>query len=176
MKRSSILRSAILLPLIVSPTAIATLLAPAARLSTCKAIVPQWRIFAGTLALMMMFGTPIHAWADDAANLEPRGEWSFNISPYVWAAGLEGTVAAVPGLPSIEVDASFKDILENLDLAAMAFVELRYGRIAGYADIIYIHEGHGGRGNACTTSLRQYRGRKHALHWHVRRGLSAAGR
>jgi hypothetical protein len=137
MKRSSILRSATLLPLIVLLAAIATLLASASRLPTCKAIVPQWRIFAGKLALVIMFGTPIHAWADDAVDLGPRDEWSFHISPYVWAAGLEGTVAAVPGLPSIEVDASFKDILENLDLAAMAFVELRYGKIAGYADIIY---------------------------------------
>ena len=40
-------------------------------------------------------------------------------------------------MPSIEIDAGFKDILENLDLAAMVFAELRYRKFAAYADIVY---------------------------------------
>lgn len=77
--------------------------------------------------------------ADESGDYLRRDDWSLNISPYVWAASLQGTVAAAPGLPAIEVDAGFNDILHNLDLAAMAFAELRYRRFAAYADIVYTH-------------------------------------
>ena len=109
--------------------------APAARVSPVKEGIARWRLLAGALVLAAMSGASIPAWAD-AADF-PAEKWSFHISPYVWAASLKGTVAAVPRLPAIDVDADFKDILENLDLAAMAFVELRYGQFGGYADIIY---------------------------------------
>jgi len=79
----------------------------------------------------------VPARADDSGDYLHRHDWSFTISPYVWAASLKGTAAAVSGLPSIKVDASFKDILENLDLAAMALVELRYRKFGAYADIVY---------------------------------------
>lgn len=90
-----------------------------------------------TLLCVTFFGGAGRADADDSADLLRRDDWSLNISPYVWAASLKGTAAAVPGLPSIEVDASFKDILENLDIAAMSLVELRYRRFGAYADIVY---------------------------------------
>lgn len=89
----------------------------------------------GFLAASVGYG----ACADDSGDYLRRDDWSFNISPYVWAASLQGTVAAAPGLPPIEVDAGFNDILRNLDLAAMAFAELRYQRFAAYADIVYTH-------------------------------------
>jgi hypothetical protein len=75
------------------------------------------------------------AQADDSSALLRRDDWSFSIAPYVWAAALEGDVA-VPGLPSIAVDASFGDILRHLDFAAMTFVELRYRRFGAYGDIV----------------------------------------
>lgn len=64
-------------------------------------------------------------------------DWSMEISPYVWAAGLEGSIAPFPRAPTADVDVSFKDILENLDVAGMAFGQVRYRRFAGYADLIY---------------------------------------
>lgn len=77
-----------------------------------------------------------HAQADDSAEILQRDDWSFSISPYVWAASLEGTVG-VDGLPALDIDASFGDILRNLDLAAMTVVELRYQRFGLYADIVF---------------------------------------
>ena len=89
------------------------------------------------LACLVLCASAGFAAAGDSAELLRRDDWSFNISPYVWAASLEGTVAAVPGLPPIEIDAGFKDILRNLDLAAMTLVELRYRRFGAYADMFY---------------------------------------
>jgi hypothetical protein len=64
-------------------------------------------------------------------------DWSMEIAPYVWAAGLEGDIAPFPRAPASEVDVSFKDILKHLDMAGMVFAKLRYQRFAGYADLIY---------------------------------------
>jgi hypothetical protein len=74
--------------------------------------------------------------ADDSGEILRRDDWSFAISPYVWAASLDGTVG-VGDLPSLDIDASFGDILRNLDLAAMTVVELRYQRFGLYADIVF---------------------------------------
>ena len=60
-----------------------------------------------------------------------------NISPYVWGAGLKGSVASFPGALAADVDAGFNDILKNLDMAGMVIAQLRYRRFAAYMDIVY---------------------------------------
>ena len=66
--------------------------------------------------------------------LEDR--WTFSVTPYFWAAGISGDTKQF-GLPEIEIDSSFSDILDNLDFAAMAIAEARYGRFSVYGDLIY---------------------------------------
>ncbi len=51
--------------------------------------------------------------------------WEYEITPYLFAAGLDGTVG-VRGVNS-DVDASFSDILDNLDQAFMAMFVARKG-------------------------------------------------
>lgn len=51
------------------------------------------------------------------------------VSPYIWRAGVKRTAGTFPGLPAVDVDADFKDILKNLDLAGMMVAELRYRRL-----------------------------------------------
>lgn len=64
-------------------------------------------------------------------------DWSMEIAPYVWAAGLEGDIAPFPRAPTAEVDVGFKDILKHLDMAGMVFAKLRYQRFAGYTDLVF---------------------------------------
>lgn len=61
---------------------------------------------------------------------------TFVFAPYVWAAGIEGRSAQF-GLPTVDLDVSFGDILSNLDIAAMAVAEVRYGRLGLFADIVF---------------------------------------
>ncbi len=68
--------------------------------------------------------------------IETEDGWTFSVAPYFWAAGLSGDVASF-GLPTIDVDASFSDILDNLDFAAMAIGEARNGRYSFFGDVIY---------------------------------------
>jgi hypothetical protein len=65
-------------------------------------------------------------------------DWSFTFAPYLWGAGLEGDVATLPPAPPAHVDASFSDILENLDIAFMGVAEIRKGRVAFLADLLYM--------------------------------------
>ena len=43
-------------------------------------------------------------------------EWSFRIAPYAWMAGIEGVVKPFDAGPTTDVDLSFSDVLENLDI------------------------------------------------------------
>ncbi|MBD9652857.1 hypothetical protein IB267_31290 [Ensifer sp. ENS09] len=67
---------------------------------------------------------------------ETAGGWTFSFAPYFWAAGLKGDVASF-GLPEAHIDASFGDIFDHLEFAAMAMGEARYGPYSVFGDVIY---------------------------------------
>jgi hypothetical protein len=82
--------------------------------------------------------TTAPAAAEDAASSAKAGsDWSWSISPYVWAASLHGHVKPFPKAPGADVDVSFGDIFKHLDLAGMAIAEVRYRRFGAYADLVY---------------------------------------
>jgi hypothetical protein len=68
--------------------------------------------------------------------VEAEAGWTFSVTPYFWAAGLSGETSQF-GLPVVELDTDFSDILENLDFAAMAIVEARHDRYSIFGDLIY---------------------------------------
>jgi len=63
--------------------------------------------------------------------------WTFKLIPYAWLTGLSGNVATLPGAPEAEIDLSFRDILENLDVAAFAFGEARHGDLFFRGEFTY---------------------------------------
>jgi len=73
-----------------------------------------------------------------AAQAQADENWQFQIAPYIWAAGLDGDVATLPGVPAASVDASFTDILENLDVAFMIAGEAHNRRVGLFGDIFYV--------------------------------------
>lgn len=86
-----------------------------ARLNRCLAVV--------SLAAISVF-TPVPA----AAQTAPHGDdWRFKLTPYFWATGLEGDVG-IGRVPSVQVDASFSDIWNELDIGVMGMFEARKGR------------------------------------------------
>ncbi len=89
---------------------------------------------------LVLLAVATSASADDVdRNRAPIDDWSLSIAPYAWAAGMKGTVAGLPGLRPVGVDASFQDLLENLDIGIMVSTELRYHRWAAFSDILYIN-------------------------------------
>ena len=63
--------------------------------------------------------------APGMAPAQESGGWKFRITPYLWMLGLDGTTAALGN--DVPVEADFGDILDNLNVALMANMELNNG-------------------------------------------------
>jgi len=66
----------------------------------------------------------------------PSG-WQFIFAPYMWAAGISGDVGQF-GLPPVNLNQSFGDILSSLDIGLMAVAEARYDRFSLQSDLSYV--------------------------------------
>jgi opacity protein-like surface antigen len=85
------------------------------------------------LASPAMAGSPL---LEEAQLPELDSPWSFEFTPYLWAADIEGTVG-VGGITSA-VDVGFGDILDNLDMAFAAHAGVRYNRFGLNVDLSYL--------------------------------------
>jgi hypothetical protein len=83
------------------------------------------------LALLLV-AAPLQAQAP--AGTEAR-KWEYRLTPYLWTAGLDGTLGA--GGRTADVDLSFSDIIEDLDFAAMLTFEARRGPRVFLLDTTY---------------------------------------
>jgi hypothetical protein len=116
--------------------------------------------FNSSLIAAMLYVGP--SWAADLYTYEPlppitepggfEARWEVGAAMYLWAAGVEGTTG-FGGLPPADVDASFSDILDNLDFAYMGIVEARYGRFGIFNDLIYTKISAGGTVGPASLSL-----------------------
>lgn len=61
--------------------------------------------------------------------------WELAVTPYIWAVALKGDVGI--GQTKADVDASFSDILQNLNGAVMVSLELRKGRFGLISDTVF---------------------------------------
>jgi hypothetical protein len=92
-------------------------------------------VFAITLAAV----ATANAQAPSDRDAESAGaqSWSFEITPYLWAAGIDGDTAA-EGVGS-EIDTGYSFLsLDNLDFALATAVEARKGRWAALLDGMYV--------------------------------------
>ncbi len=93
-----------------------------------------------------LFGATVGNAADltpltpEAKTVETRSGWEFTVAPYFWAAGISGNIRQF-GLPEVDIDADFGDVLDNLDFAFMATAEARYDRFSIVGDVVYVKLG-----------------------------------
>ena len=73
-----------------------------------------------------------HARADDTPATAPL---ELSVTPYLWALALKGDTRI--GRTKADVDASFDDILDNLNFALMLSLEARKGRFGLLSDTVY---------------------------------------
>jgi hypothetical protein len=90
----------------------------------------------GSVALSSLIACILGAPAD-AQDSAPAGtdRLELSVTPYVWATALKGDVGV--GKTSADVDASFSDILNNLNGALMLSLEARKGRFGLLSDTVY---------------------------------------
>jgi len=95
-----------------------------------------WSLVLGSLLASPAGAADVFSPMPPEARPTDQAGWTFSVTPYFWAAGLSGETSQF-GLPVVDLNASFSDILDNLDFAAMAIAEARYGRYSIFGDLIY---------------------------------------
>ena len=68
-------------------------------------------------------------------NPDKKGEWEFQVAPYMWALSLDGDIT-VKGQKS-DLDVDFSDIWDQLNMAGMLAFEGRKGNWGFFGDAIY---------------------------------------
>lgn len=63
--------------------------------------------------------------------------WEFRLSPYIWFAGLEGDVASIPGLPTMPIEVSPSDALEDTETSLMLMFEAKKNGKGFFMDVFY---------------------------------------
>lgn len=89
------------------------------------------------LALLTVGSAPAGTVTGDVA-MPPSPDdtgWTFRVEPYGWLTGLEGRTGVSPFLA--DIDQSFEDIFDNLEMAAALQLEARNGRFGIIADGFY---------------------------------------
>ena len=94
-------------------------------------------VLGGMIGLVMSSAALAGDFLVDLAPENGEEAWRFRITPYVWAAGVSGEFSQF-GLPVVEVNQSFSDVLENLDFGAMAGMELWRGRYGLFGDVSHV--------------------------------------
>jgi hypothetical protein len=74
--------------------------------------------------------------APQKAAADPDNAWHFSLSPYIWFAGMHGTVGALGH--DVSVHASFGDILKYLNLGLMVAGEARYKKFGAPVDFFWM--------------------------------------
>ena len=63
--------------------------------------------------------------------------WTFNLSPYLWFAGVKGDVSTVPGSPEVPVDVSPSDAIDDTEAGYMVIFGANRGRHGLWMDFLY---------------------------------------
>lgn len=78
--------------------------------------------------------------AQPVAAQSSSGDWEYSIAPYLWMAGMDGTMTIAD--QEQDVDVSFGDIIDNLDFAFMGHFDMRNERWVISADLVFVDLGH----------------------------------
>lgn len=89
------------------------------------------------IALLLSFSMP-----SLAAESGAEDQWQFKAGVYLYAAGVKGEAAS-----GSEIDLSFTDLINNLNMTAMGDFEARKSKWSLAADVIYFNVGKDGGGS-----------------------------
>ena len=88
------------------------------------------------LRVTLMICVAITLMTPSAVAQSSSNEWQFAIAPYLWAAGMDGTMKIA--FVEQDLDVPFSDIIDNLDLAFMGHFDMRNERWVLSSDLIFV--------------------------------------
>lgn len=97
--------------------------------------------FALAAFLVLAAGPVAHAAdpAEQAPPVEPVGQdWALQITPYLWAAGINGDISPFQRAPTIGIDKSFSDVFKDLNFGGFINIWGRYERFVFSGDLMYV--------------------------------------
>ncbi|NGM46050.1 outer membrane beta-barrel protein [Rhodobacter sp. SGA-6-6] len=84
----------------------------------------------------LVLGLAALAGASPAA-AQDTGDWVWQLTPYVWATGIDGDITPFTGAPTVSFDSSFSEVLKDLDAAFFLSGYARRDRFVLLGDLSY---------------------------------------
>lgn len=66
------------------------------------------------------------------------GDWRWQVTPYLWAAGIKGQVSPFRHSPTLDVDKSFSDVMHDFNIGGFINVWGRRDRLVLSSDLMYV--------------------------------------
>lgn len=114
-----------------------------------------WRGYASNryaAALCLTLFTVQAAYADGIAAGQPtqsprtpkdERSWKWQVTPYVWAAGLKGHISPFQHAPTMDVDKSFSDVMHDFRMGGFVNVWGHRDRFVLSGDVMYVRTANG---------------------------------
>lgn len=72
------------------------------------------------------------------APADPDRNWALQVTPYLWGAGISGDISPFRRGPTIGIDKSFSDVMDDLNFGTFVNVWGRYDRFVFSGDLMYV--------------------------------------
>lgn len=92
-------------------------------------------------AAVMAFSASAASAADQLGSLPARvddADWAFQATGYLWATGLSGNISPFRRAPTLHVEKSFSDVMEDLNFGGFLNIWGRYDRFVLSGDLMYV--------------------------------------
>jgi hypothetical protein len=89
----------------------------------------------------MAFSASAASAADQLGSLPARvdgADWAFQATGYLWATGLNGNISPFRRAPTLHVEKSFSDVMDDLNFGGFLNIWGRYDRFVLSGDLMYV--------------------------------------
>ncbi len=93
---------------------------------------------AGLMSVGAASAADLSAPGRPAAPVAPAPTWALQVTPYMWAAGMKGDISPFRRAPTIAIEKSFSDVLNDLNLGGFVNIWGRYDRYVLSVDAMYV--------------------------------------
>jgi len=95
-------------------------------------------IFSALMAFSATAATAADVVVATPATVDVAPDWAFQATGYLWATGLNGNVSPFQRAPTLHVEKSFSDVMDDLNFGGFLNIWGRYDRFVLSGDLMYV--------------------------------------